>query len=545
MSNREKLINVPIVAVFLLAIYAVPVTQAVFELKRGGRIQALDLAVDATVTPFRSALLRHSHVNRLFAYTDAVDTLLSSADDPEADREKVLVLSEELLYAAEDLKKSIIEKNRHVRTDSTSPAVRRLDTLSLQCSRLLSALKEGASSGACAENLAEIRRNDQWLGQQYCRPSLVDIPLLLIKNLPFIFWNDRYLRPYEKEMENSSVFALTLRPRMFLAYFFLFRDLGEKGILGRNGWFFYKQDVDFLVKPGVTDRRSLVVDPNDKPLSDDPVKVILGFKEQLSTRGIDLLLVIVPGKPSIYPDLVSSRMRPVPAGSFSHSLAMLSDLEMQGVAVVDLFAPFARERLRDKDAGDSLYLREDTHWRARGVRCAAKTVADRVRQYPWFSEGSTEYVLDSAVVERSGDIGTMSALPISIVRGRYGLFLPEKTLCYKVYHVKRDSQGNETGRLPYKDEYRTSSILVLGDSFSRIYQTDEPRSAGWVSHLAYELSQPVASLVNDGGASTLVRQSLARKPNLLKGKKLVIWEVVERDFRYGNEGWKEVPLARE
>ena len=238
-------------------------------------------------------------------------------------------------------------------------------------------------------------------------------------------------------------------------------------------------------------------------------------------------------------------MRPVPAGSFSHSLAMLSDLEMQGVAVVDLFAPFARERLRDKDAGDSLYLREDTHWRARGVRCAAKTVADRVRQYPWFSEGSTEYVLDSAVVERSGDIGTMSALPISIVRGRYGLFLPEKTLCYKVYHVKRDSQGNETGRLPYKDEYRTSSILVLGDSFSRIYQTDEPRSAGWVSHLAYELSQPVASLVNDGGASTLVRQSLARKPNLLKGKKLVIWEVVERDFRYGNEGWKEVPLARE
>jgi hypothetical protein len=83
---------------------------------------------------------------------------------------------------------------------------------------------------------------------------------------------------------------------------------------------------------------------------------------------------------------------------------------------------------------------------------------------------------------------------------------------------------------------------VLGDSFSRIYQTDAPRSAGWISHLARELSQPLASIVNDGGASTLVRQTLARKQNVLRNKKLVVWEFVERDFRYGAEGWKEVDL---
>jgi hypothetical protein len=263
----------------------------------------------------------------------------------------------------------------------------------------------------------------------------------------------------------------------------------------------------------------------------------------LRGRGIDLLLVIVPGKPSIYPDLVSSRMPSASAGSFSHSLQMLSDLEKEGVETVDLFTPFARERLRDGESGDSLYLREDTHWKSRAVRLAARVVADRIRRYPWFSQGATEYVLDSMIVERTGDVGTMSALPLNKVRGKYGLFVPEKTTCHKVYRITRDPQGAEMKRVPYKDDFRASKILLLGDSFSRIYQTDEPRSAGWISHCALELAQPIASLVNDGGASTLVRQSLARKPNLLKGKKLVIWEIVERDFRYGDEGWNDVPIT--
>jgi hypothetical protein len=50
-------------------------------------------------------------------------------------------------------------------------------------------------------------------------------------------------------------------------------------------------------------------------------------------------------------------------------------------------------------------------------------------------------------------------------------------------------------------------------------------------------------VVNDGGASTLARRSLARRIGLLKGKKLVVWEIVERDFRFGDDGWKDVALG--
>ena len=85
-------------------------------------------------------------------------------------------------------------------------------------------------------------------------------------------------------------------------------------------------------------------------------------------------------------------------------------------------------------------------------------------------------------------------------------------------------------------------MLVLGDSFLRIYQTDDPKAAGFLAHLARNLKRPVASIVNDGGASTLVRQQLRRNPDLLEGKKLVVWEFVERDLRFGTEGWKKIPI---
>jgi hypothetical protein len=97
---------------------------------------------------------------------------------------------------------------------------------------------------------------------------------------------------------------------------------------------------------------------------------------------------------------------------------------------------------------------------------------------------------------------------------------------------------------PYQD-HPESEVLVLGDSFLRIYQQDEPGAAGFIAHLARELRQPLTSLVSDGGASTRVRQELHRRPALLRNKRVVVWEFVERDLRLGTEGWQPVPLPPE
>ena len=57
-----------------------------------------------------------------------------------------------------------------------------------------------------------------------------------------------------------------------------------------------------------------------------------------------------------------------------------------------------------------------------------------------------------------------------------------------------------------------------------------------VAHLALNPGFGLSSIISNGGASTLVRRQLARKPALLKGKQVVVWRFVERDIRFGAEG---------
>jgi len=133
------------------------------------------------------------------------------------------------------------------------------------------------------------------------------------------------------------------------------------------------------------------------------------------------------------------------------------------------------------------------------------------------------YGTEAVDVERWGDVAEMTKVP-----ERRAIWPTEKVTAHRVV----DAAGK-----PYQDD-PGSPILWLGDSFSRIYQTDEPRAAGIIAHVASALNRPLASVVNDGGASTVVRQQLTRKGALLRGKKLVVWTFVERDLRFGSKGWQ-------
>jgi hypothetical protein len=102
-------------------------------------------------------------------------------------------------------------------------------------------------------------------------------------------------------------------------------------------------------------------------------------------------------------------------------------------------------------------------------------------------------------------------------------------------------QFRRDGGALFRDD-RSPEILVLGDSFLRIFERDPPGAAGLVAHLARLTGRRVGSIISDGGASTLVRQTLFRRPQLLAHARVVVWEFVERDLRLGTEGWQIVPL---
>jgi hypothetical protein len=542
---------------FLSIIGALPVIQTIHEYRSNERhrIQMLDIVEDIFVTPgakaTKDALLADDIARAAGILDYFVNDSLQSDSTRAVKKQAAIRAVDRCLNAVGLLKSHVVNYNRHLKDenniyaarDTSQPYFGAVCRLQATCDTLLTKVAAGAPPIESSPILLRLRADlafiKAWQARDrgfagYARRTLTALRRILV--------GADYLRPYEKEMEKVSLFANGIRPWMLLGYYGIFGDLGEKAVPGRNDWFFYRPDVDFLVKPPVDDERSLIVDPNDIATHDSIIDTIVTFKNQLAERGIDLLVVVMPTKASIYPDLLTPAMNAALSGTFSHSLGLLRRLESAGVATVNLFPVFAQERCGDVAAGDSLYLHTDTHFKGRGVLAAAQAVASRVKTYPWFAMGTQEFAVDTVVVARSGDIGEMTTLPAVQLRTLLLSFPLENTTCYPVYRIDRDDTGAVASRTLYEDDFQRSDILVLGDSFSRIYQTDEPFGAGWIAHLAREIGRPVASLVNDGGASTLVRKSLARKKNMLRRKKLVIWQFVERDFRFGSEGWKNVNL---
>ena len=239
-------------------------------------------------------------------------------------------------------------------------------------------------------------------------------------------------------------------------------------------------------------------------------------------------MVIAPNKESIYPGKLSGRAEGSKISVCARTRHVLDQLTRCRIEVVDLFEEFSRAmEVMVRSSLPPLYLARDSHWSPEGAKLAAGAVAKRVLDRGWVSPGASVYEDHPVPVRRPGDLIQMLQIP-RLERE----IEPESITCMQVVQPG-------TGR-PYTDG-PSSQVLVLGDSFLRIYERDEP-GAGFIAHLAQQLRQPLSSIVNDGGASTLVRQELARRPQLLADKTLVIWEFVERDIGYGTEGWQVLPV---
>ena len=379
------------------------------------------------------------------------------------------------------------------------------------------------------------------------------------------------LRQYEDTLKEKSWFQQKLRPVVQRLLFTTLRDTGAKGVLGREQWFFYQPDLRYLVEP---DRPE--VDNSDSKWVQPPasvtrreavIRAIIRFRDQLQERGIGLVVVPVPGKPSVYPDQVTRRAVGALQDFRSPTLALLQSLRGRGVATVDLFALFQKERNSAALAptANRLCLAQDTHWTPYGARLAAEAVAAELRQLNLAPAATKEFRSQRVPVDRWGDILDMMQIP-----GLRRAFPPERVECEQVIDpilgllVPTGSDRPGTYRYPGQK----ASVLVLGDSFCRIYQFPEPQSlgevptgvgasavgakeakkrllpgsAGFVSQLARALKSPIDSIISDGGASTDVRRKLSTNPEILEGKKVVVWEFVERDIALGAQGWEEVPL---
>lgn len=599
--NKKYVAIVVLFGILLLLPFTV---QAVADLRGDKRFVSLDIFKDIVYTPFvRESNLSAGAMRLDSAWRSARKAIAGGAETADA--------LEPVIGALSDLEAVALTVNAYAQLDTAEAGYKLLK----QADTLLASLEDEPESFKVVDSTLKA------VVGEFGHFSLVRA-FLAVKY--YGVWTSRYLRAFEKKVEDENALVLAVRPRYQLAVWNTFNDPGEKVVLGagEGRWLFYRQDVEFLVQPSPLDVRSAKLD--------NPVQAILRFRDQLKAKGVELLVVITPGKPSVYPerltgsaqnlngaDAAGSENAAAGLNSAGHGKAILDSLARLGLNTVDLYTPLLAAKADDAKLGP-LYLEDDTHWTPRGAELAAGEIAAAVKrldsagkikleELQKHADGSypLSFVTKDSVADRMGDIGEMSGLnkfnvfKVQQVTGhvvsqqniieRIGMAqssancldslmkdCPERDdSCYfaknspcdeddaacvraltkscpkgsafdSCYYARMnpceesDSLYYDTTVTPFKDDFRKAKILILGDSFSRIYQTDSPVNAGWIAHFAKEMGRPVASIVSDGGASTLVREKLARKAGVLKGKKLLIWEFVERDLRFGAEGWKEV-----
>jgi hypothetical protein len=186
-----------------------------------------------------------------------------------------------------------------------------------------------------------------------------------------------------------------------------------------------------------------------------------------------------------------------------------------------------------------------------------------LQELGWAPAPTKTYQTLTVPVRRRGDILEMLQIP-----GLETEFALEEVVCERVidpaFGPLVPSPSDRPGA--FRGPGPSTSVLVLGDSFCRIYQFPEPASlgelaaptgsssptagpkkllpgsAGFISRLARQLQSPVDAIVSDGGASSDVRRKLSTNPEILEHKKVVIWEFVEHDLGLGPQDWETVSL---
>ena len=332
------------------------------------------------------------------------------------------------------------------------------------------------------------------------------------------------IKAAEKMIEDESVISQRLRPHVQSLLTGTFHAGSEQVYPGRDGWLFYRPDVDYVTGPPFLDPTRMKQRAHASDVQPDPVKAIIAFRNQLAARGIELVVMPVPVKPGVDGEMLSDNVRslgPWQNHSFTEFTARLRN---EGIRTFDP-TPLLLARKVAAD-GAPLYLETDTHWRPETMEFVARELATFLRE----AEPSTLQIVETDVFAL-GDIATMLKLPAG-----QKIYRPQKVA------IRQVIEGNTWWR-PKQE----ANILLLGDSFSNIFSLAPmgwSEAAGFAEHLSYALGRPLDCIVrnSDGAYATreILSRELARGRDRLVGKRVVVWEFAARELAFGD--WKLLDL---
>ena len=337
------------------------------------------------------------------------------------------------------------------------------------------------------------------------------------------------LTEFEDTLEEESLIGRTLRPRA-QAFMTGWLAVGnERVYAGRQGWLFYRPDVEYLtgqpfLDPAQIERRIRAAPEWIVPPASDPRPAIVQFDRDLAARGVLLIVIPTPVKPGVHPEMMTQRLTGAPDVVQNASYgALVEELRRAGVHVFDPADSIGAAR-----HGGPQYLATDTHWTPEAMEtaaAAAATVASTVLP----AVPDPGYRVERAEVRGIGDVARMLDLPDSAA-----LLQPESVWVRRV--VQPDGALWRSSR--------NADVLLLGDSFSNIYSLESMgwgTSAGFAEHLSLALRRPLDRLVQNDEGAFATRAMLQRDPARLQGKRVVLYQFAVRELAQGD--WKVLPFV--
>jgi len=288
-----------------------------------------------------------------------------------------------------------------------------------------------------------------------------------------------------------------------------------KALAGRDGFLFYRNDLEYVTGGDLEKQRK----------GKNPLPVIVEFKKLLDQQGVDFLFVPVPTKLELYPEQLDGNLKAFSGQVINPAFRkLLASLAKEGIEVVDLLPALLHEK--SVNGPQWLFQHQDTHWTDHGLRLAADLLATRVKKYPWYSELAKHkraYELRETNFTRFGDL--QSRLP----EAEQKKYTPETLVAHQVL---------ASGK-PYDDE-PDSPIVLLGDSFTGVYELTDAEHAGVSAHIARGIGYPLDLVMSYGGGPNVRQKLLRRGVEALGTKKLVIWMMTARDLFNYWEDWESL-----
>lgn len=266
----------------------------------------------------------------------------------------------------------------------------------------------------------------------------------------------------------------------------VFRTSAQDSVLmGKQGWLFYRETVDDYLHTDPLSDRELYAAAHTLAL----------LTEYAEARGAKLVFTVAPNKASLYPEYLPYVGTPLEGEDGIDRLTPL--LEAQGVAYIDLFAPF-----RDQD--QVLYHATDSHWNLRGAALAHDTLASGLGvtdAEAWFTQPGQES-------------GTHRGDLYEMVYPTGGGTEPETEFDRDFgFTAVRPIRSPEDMRIQTENAARAGSLLMFRDSFGN---TLYPFLADSFGQATFSRAMPYRmDLLDQTGADTVLIELVERNLDYL------------------------------